>query len=1056
MWSDGLDRGEKRIRLWIIPWVAAMILTVSGWLIHTWTQDSLKAQYTTELSAILRADTDAIDLWIQEQKWTALHAAKDARTRALIQDLVELSRQEGTTTDSLLLSRQLAMLRERLIPACRINGYIDFVVTSVEGVNLAAWLDEPIGQRGLGRQTGFVTQALSGATVVTKPFPAKVMLPDANGIPRPNRPTMFVASPVHSEKGRVIAALSFRARPEMDFAEIFTTTRLGQTGATYAFDDQGYMLTVGRSVDRLKAIGLLPDRRGAEAVLNIQIRDPGGDLTQGYVADLPSALQPLTKMAASAIAGHDGVDVDGYRDYRGVEVIGAWTWLAQHGFGVAAEIEVSEAYQSLDLIRQVFSLVVVCLTLASGMGLLLDISGRRWSRKLHEAESYTRDVLDNLDAAMVLTDDLGQIKTLNLAAQRLFGFSTPEILNQDISVMLPDARTLLTAPAQTGHGVDPSRAFTYHFGVARGKDDQTMQVRVAIRHLSRGSQKLIQYGIHEKTVGTETDERLSQDLADARRDVQAQAQLLAAESQQLKRATASAEAANRAKSQFLANMSHEIRTPMTAILGYADLLQDPDRPLKQRQQFVETIRRNGQHLLAIINEILDLSKIEAGKMTIERVPCSPAQIVCEVTSMMKGRADAKDLGLEVEYRGPIPKTIRTDPTRLRQILVNLIGNAIKFTQQGSVRIAVELLTSKDPSQSLLATSITDSGIGISPDRAAELFNPYTQAEASTARTYGGTGLGLAISKRLAQALGGDIQLASEPGQGSTFTVTLATGPLDGVAMLTDPRAESGGFSDSANERLQEINLKGRILLAEDGPDNRQYLALVLSSAGAEVTTAEDGQIALDVAAQAQQDGTPFDLILMDMQMPNLNGYAASTRLRDQGFNGPIIALTAHAMAGERARCLAAGCDDFATKPIDRFKLLKIAADTMNKPTRGGKAVDQSSSTSTNPSSGGGPLYSEYADDPDMTELVEMFVCDLPERVEQIERSIQDSDLTSLKDLAHQLKGAAGGYGFSPITEAAAVVEKQTKEEAGLDQIKQSVDELLSLCHRATSNPKQEC
>jgi PAS domain S-box-containing protein len=389
-----------------------------------------------------------------------------------------------------------------------------------------------------------------------------------------------------------------------------------------------------------------------------------------------------------------------------------------------------------------------------------------------------------------------------------------------------------------------------------------------------------------------------------------------------------AEAATRAKSEFLANMSHEIRTPMTAILGFADvLLGEPDlvRAPPERVEAIRTIQRNGEYLLQLINDILDLSKIEAGKLEIEKMSCSPREVLGDLSSLMQVRADAKGISLNIGVEGPIPERIQSDPTRLRQILINLVSNAVKFTESGGVRTVARLAHGPDR-ESLLEFHVTDTGIGMTEEQVGKLFQPFTQADSSTTRKFGGTGLGLTISKRLAEALGGDITVLSEPGLGSTFTLTVATGSLEGVRLIDDADWEATPESPKPTpEPVATIRPGCRILLAEDGPDNQRLIGFMLRKAGAEVTIAENGQAASERALHAWQSDAPFDVVLMDMQMPVMDGYTATRQLRAAGYDGPIIALTANAMDGAQEKCLASGCNDYASKPIQRERLFEAVA-----------------------------------------------------------------------------------------------------------------------------------
>jgi signal transduction histidine kinase/FixJ family two-component response regulator len=394
-----------------------------------------------------------------------------------------------------------------------------------------------------------------------------------------------------------------------------------------------------------------------------------------------------------------------------------------------------------------------------------------------------------------------------------------------------------------------------------------------------------------------------------------------------------AEDASRSKSEFLANMSHEIRTPMTAILGFTDLLaEDGDiaRAPERRQDAIHTIRRNGQHLLALINDILDVSKIEAGKMTVEHIPTEIHRIIEDVMSLMRVRTQAKGITLSAVYGTEIPRVFMCDPVRVKQILVNLVGNAIKFTEKGGVTIRTTF-DPVGPHGGTLTIAVQDTGVGMTDAQLARIFRPFSQADETMTRTFGGTGLGLTIARRLAELLGGEISVKSEYGKGSTFSVTLATGHVP----VGDTWNPTGASISAVPELLRGAELPSldgvRVLLAEDGVDNQRLISFFLTRAGVRLTIVENGKKVIEAMSAPGEDGTtlldppPFDLILMDMQMPELDGYSATRRLRTLGCRVPIVALTAHAMAGDRQVCLDAGCDDYTTKPIDRALLISVCA-----------------------------------------------------------------------------------------------------------------------------------
>ena len=546
--------------------------------------------------------------------------------------------------------------------------------------------------------------------------------------------------------------------------------------------------------------------------------------------------------------------------------------------------------------------------------------------------------------AIVATDLEGTVTLFNSGAERLLGYKSDEVTGKQTpmlwhleSEVKESGRELSEAVGREVAGFDVlvlcAREGTFSEGewTFVHKDGTKRQVLLNVTAIRKG-EEVVGYlacalDITERKEAEWMLNKHMEDLELVKEDIEAHSIELAAKTAELEQARTQAESAARAKSEFLANMSHEIRTPMTAILGYTEILLgagDLAKAPLDRVEAIQTIHRNGQHLLTIINDILDLSKIEAQKMTVEKIECSPAEIVSEVMSMMRERAKDKNLELATEVIGHIPITIQTDPTRLRQILINLISNAIKFTELGTVRLVVKMDEDVDLGEPKMSFEIIDNGIGMTEHQQKNLFQAFSQADTSTTRKFGGTGLGLMISKRLAKMMGGDLVAACKLNEGCAFTATIATGPLGGIEMIDSLAIERS--LDGASIKpltVTETKVSSYILLAEDGPDNQRLISFVLRKAGAEVEIAENGLIAYEKTMAAWRSQQPYDVVLMDMQMPEMDGYEATAKLRSEGYLGPIIALTAHAMSEQRQSCLDAGCTDFATKPIDKANLFAL-------------------------------------------------------------------------------------------------------------------------------------
>jgi signal transduction histidine kinase/CheY-like chemotaxis protein/HPt (histidine-containing phosphotransfer) domain-containing protein len=490
----------------------------------------------------------------------------------------------------------------------------------------------------------------------------------------------------------------------------------------------------------------------------------------------------------------------------------------------------------------------------------------------------------------------------------------------------------------------------------------------------------------------------------------------------LTKALTDAEAASQAKSTFLANMSHEIRTPLTAIIGFSDMLKEGRYYNQETRHEIDSIIRAGKHLQEIINDILDLSKIEAGQLEIELIEDSPIEIMHQVDELIRPRAEEKGLNFKTVYNFPLPKIIKTDPTRLRQVLLNLLSNAVKFTNEGDVEVIVEYLQQEKQ----LRFTVIDAGIGMTEVEMRRIFKPFTQGDTSTTRQYGGTGLGLCISQQLANKLGGNITCSSKKGAGSKFVFTASVGDLPNVELAVEEYVVESK-PKKAKFVLPHNSLSGSVLLAEDTADNQRLISMYLRRAGVSVEVVENGQQALQKALQYE-----YDLILMDMQMPIMGGVEAIEKLRVAGYKKPIVTLTANALKQDRERCAKAGADDYLTKPLDLEPFYVILKTYLREPEQTKPVVS--------------PAYvtDDLLDDPEFKELVNKFLEDLPDKLQNINEAYRDHNWSAMKSLIHKLKGTGASFGYPAITELATLIYKDLLED-NYTALEHAVADLNKIC-----------
>lgn len=559
-------------------------------------------------------------------------------------------------------------------------------------------------------------------------------------------------------------------------------------------------------------------------------------------------------------------------------------WNAVNGFGPFTEGSLSEQLPFLHSFLVMLSFI--------GMILSSIIAERNNREKILRASDLVKStlLLNSLDCIITMSQE-GIIQEFNPSAEKVFGYSRDEAIGKEMAnLIIPQRfreahRQGLRKYLKTGEGPILNRRSEL---VGTHKNGNEIPVELTVTSVKLDD-SIVFYGF-------------LRDISERKKAIQ-----------DLLEAKENADAANMAKSAFLANMSHEIRTPLGAVLGFADLVVDPQVRPSEKANYIAAIKRNGELLSSIINDILDLSKIEAGKMQTVTHEVALIELLSDTKTLLDLQAKEKGIALNIAIDENVPEIISTDPLRLRQILINIIGNAIKFTSRGTVDVKI-MLTNIQNGKHNLVIVVKDTGGGIGEDQIGKLFAPFSQADATFKRKFGGTGLGLVISKRFANLLGGDVSLTETAlGKGSTFTITIDPGPLHAAVPAEGTKTKTVELGRKSL-RLDDI----KVLVAEDSPDNQMLISRLLGLAGATVDVASDGKEAVEKARKNH-----YDVLLMDLQMPIMDGYEATAKLRQEGYRGKIVALTAHTLREERERCLKSGFDEHTGKPVNRDFLIEL-------------------------------------------------------------------------------------------------------------------------------------
>ena len=1186
--------GSNRFRMVTLILLSLIIVLVAGMVWRTLAQSRAASLQITkgDLKVILSSTLERIDYWVTERNNFLMQLGRDPELVAITNRLLRIPPQ----ADLLKQSNPLAEARDFFARNQAEFGKIGFFIINRDYINIGSWRDSNLGVKNLiaEQKLELLEKAFNGEGVFVPPIRSDVVinLDNTNGNGSDKKPlTMFFAVPIRNSGGDVLAILTQRLLPEGRLSQILQTGRIGQSGESYVINREGVMLTKSRFKQQLTNVGLL--QSGEAEHKKIMVRDPGGNLLRGFKPRVANDKLPFTKMAQDlirfsqmattdqALDGHGAltIDMDGYRDYRGVEVFGAWQWNYHLGLGIASEIDVEEAlgdYLSLRMNLLIITGITLFLSVAALLLTLLigeratramrcardELENRVKERTVALKESQERQELALKGGELGFWDvDLATGKTVvNRRYADIFGFPKERLeLGRDEWIQHlhhDDKEVVLDVGRRYRQGELAVYEVEYRAIMENG------DVRWVV---SKGaSVERDEDGIVHRMVGT------VQDITYRRT---AEIELLHAKEV--------AEEATKAKSDFLANMSHEIRTPMNAIIGMSHLALQTDLNLKQ-QDYVNKIHVAANTLLGIINDILDFSKIEAGKMDIEVTAFVLSEVLDHLANLITVRTREKGLELLLAIAPDVPNGLFGDPLRLGQILINLANNAVKFTDVGEVVLRVEVVE-RAGEQVTLQFSVTDSGIGMTAEQVGKLFQSFSQADASTTRKYGGTGLGLTISKKLVEMMGGTIWVESKHREGSSFIFTaifqlvpeddsisaLPKPDLRGIKVLVvddsltaqeilQQLAHSVSFNvavaDSGEEaiaKIQSADLEGdpfklvfmdwkmpgmdgieaskkikldaslqfqpkvvmvssydrdelsrniaaedfdgfvakpvtastlidvamvamgyaggelkasvgsdlglevaekirgaRVLLVEDNEVNQQIATELLELAQLVVVTADNGQIGLEKV----QSG-PFDVVLMDMQMPVMDGYTASREIRNNPAlaNLPIIAMTANAMAGDREKCIAAGMNDHVAKPINPREMFEALAKWVQPGQREvplklqQRNIESQSTTDEPPLELPGfdlksALVRMGGNQRAFRKTLRKVFDTEANAMERVAQALASGDREGAVRAAHTLKGVSGNIGATELQAVAAELE------AALDDGDGTVDdELLARC-----------
>jgi PAS domain S-box-containing protein len=864
----GRSMVQELLRSWPLFVAATIAATVVSGLIWRNTarlETEEAASLRGQLTSVLNTTSSATEQWFRE---------REQEVRIWAQRLQD----SGLSGDPSYGPSVQSAIREVLQPVVIEKSYLGYALITRDGTIVASSDGNSVGRTlndAVERQ--FVEDSLRPPAYSAVMLPAR--LPDSP-LASGGDAIMKFGAAITDNASEPSVILTLLVDPEREFTAMLQRGRMGSSGESYAFNDRGQLISESRFDDDLRAIGLVAsDERG---ILNIEIRDPGGNMVDGFRPDGDAVDLPLTKMAASAIGGTSDIDLAGYNDYRGVPVIGAWAWNSEIGYGIATEMDVAEATAAITLIRnQAVVTITVVLSLIFGLTALFIRNRYRMGKAqldLERASQETSLILQNATDGILTIDDEQRILRFNPEAERIWGYSAADVLGKELTMLLPEY--IREEHIHLVHRFRDAERSGYAI------EDRALQLAGLTKE---GRQFPAEVGISKAEVdGQMQYTAFVKDITERKRA-----------EQELYEAKDAAEAATKAKGDFLANMSHEIRTPMNAVIGLSDLALRTDLTPKQHD-YLNKIHSSAVSLLGIINDILDFSKIEAGRLDMESIDFEIDAVLENLATVASVKTQEKSLELLFRRDPHIPTVLVGDPLRLGQVLINLTNNAVKFTEKGQILVEIDL-REKSADEVVIEFAVRDTGIGMTDEQMARLFQSFSQADTSTTRKHGGTGLGLAISKQLVEMMGGNIGVHSEPEVGSTFFFTVRMGIGKG--------AEEKAFETIPD--LQHLHA----LVADDNPTARQIMSEYLGSFTFEVDTAANADEIFDLMEKAEK---PYDLIVLDYLMPGMTGIEVASRIKSElkpATDPHIILVSAYSSGDVMEKPGGEFIDQFLAKPV---------------------------------------------------------------------------------------------------------------------------------------------